>query len=130
MNDLEVVKQVALKNRIWYIGTVIVVGLILLSVMLFYEPKVKIDDTIIKQKQTEIEANQKQIQAFERLVDVQIERIAEFARRDSLLLNIATTNKENIARIKEKKNETIKVFDSYGPDDWTVYYSKLPETLR
>lgn len=127
---LEAIKQVALKNRVWYVASVILCFIAASVLLLFFKPTVKMDTTLLQNKERELKALELQSIAFQQLNAQQAKRIDMLMIKDSALIVEVKNTGTAIRNIKIQTNENIKRFDNYGSGDWAKYYSQLPEPER
>lgn len=128
MTKIEEIKQIALKSRVYMMAALAICLLIGICFVLFYQPKIKVDDKgLIESKERERAALELQRKAFELLVLQQNKRIVELTNRDSTLLERVIINGDAIKKIKMGANENVKRFDVYGSNDWAQYFAALPE---
>ena len=109
-NYLEDIKQVALKNRVWYIATIVTAVILMLTVMIFWRPKVNIDIDKLNLFQKQNSAYEYQNRALRDLVIAQQKSIDLRIKKDSLIVNEVMLNRNAVLTNREiyLKNENHK----------------------
>ena len=130
MNDIELrsfmadIKQVALKNRVWYIGTIIIAVLAIVSALLYWHTNEKGDLSHLQLFNKERDALIDNNRSLKNLVEMQSKAIIIASQSDSNLIRQVFLNRENILlnrkyflkSIKERKHE-MDIINKYSPTE-------------
>jgi len=123
-NYLKDIKQVALKNRVWYMGTIIAAVILMLTVMIFWKPKVTIDPEKLNLYHKENVALEYQNRSLKDLVIAQQKSLELTRKGDSAIVKEVVYNRAEVLynrdlflkSLKAKPHENI-IIDGYNTND-------------
>lgn len=126
LEETKTMQQLALKSRVIVVSMIILCALAVIIAMFFWAPSVKFDTRLIEEKEKQRMAIENQNNALQGLI-TELQRGKKIKdERDSMLVEEVRLNRAEIVKIKIP-NERIKVFDNYLANDWSAYFSQLPE---
>lgn len=116
---LEDIKQVALKNRVYYLGSIIVVAAAIISILHIWPPKVRVDESRYRQFEKRNTALTNQNSSLKDLIASQQNLILITTHGDSnIIVEVIKNRKIYLQSIKKSAHEN-NIINSYNSNELT-----------